>query len=81
MQHAIDMHRLHRRALQRRQQNATQGIAKRHTEAALERLCNHSGYTRGVTAGGNLKLVRPDQFLPILLDHVFTFSAARPCRA
>jgi len=75
------VHRLHRRALQRRQQNAAQGIAKRHTEATFERLGDHGGNARSVTASGDLKLVRPDQFLPILLDHVFTFSAARPCRA
>ena len=38
VQHAVDVHRLHRRALQRRQQNAPQRIAERHAEAALERL-------------------------------------------
>ena len=38
MQHAVDVHRLHRRALQRGQQHAPQRIAERHAEAALERL-------------------------------------------
>ena len=73
MQHAVDVHRLHRRALQRGQQNAAQRIAQRHAEAALERLGNDGGGARGVVAGGDLQLVRPDQFLPILLNHVFTF--------
>ena len=73
MQHAVDMHRLHRRALQRGQQNAAQRIAERHAEAALERLGDDGGDARGVGAGGHLELVRPDQFLPIFLDHVFTY--------
>ena len=70
MQHAVDVHRLHRRALQRGQQNAAQRIAQRHAEAALERFGNDGGGPRGVVAGGHLQLVRPDQFLPIFLDHV-----------
>ena len=41
MQHAVDVHRLHRRALQRGQQNAPQRVAERHAEAALERLGDH----------------------------------------
>ena len=81
VQHAIDMHRLHRRTLQGGQQNASQRVAERNAEAALERFGNHRGNPCGVTTDGHLELVRPDQFLPILLDHVFTFSAARPSRA
>ncbi len=81
VQHAIDVHRLHGGALQRGQQNAAQRIAERDAEAAFERLGDHRRNPRGVAARGDLELVRPDQFLPILLDHVFTFSAARPCRA
>ena len=81
MQHAVDMHRLHRRTLQRGQQNAAQRIAERDAETALERLGDYCRDPRSITAGGYLELVRPDQFLPILLDHVFTFSAARSCRA
>ena len=38
MQHAVDMDRLHRRALQRRQQDAAQRVTERLAEAALERL-------------------------------------------
>ena len=75
VQHAVDVHRLHRRALQRGEQNAAQRIAQRHAEAALERLGDDGRDARGVVAGGDLELVRPDQFLPILLDHVFTFSS------
>ena len=41
VQHAVDMHRLHRGALQRGQQNAPQRVAERHAEAALERLGDH----------------------------------------
>ena len=41
MQHAVDMDRLHGRALQRRQQDAAQRVAERHAEAALERLGDH----------------------------------------
>ena len=37
MQHAVDLHRRDRSALQRRQQNAAQRIAERQTETALER--------------------------------------------
>jgi hypothetical protein len=81
MQHAIDVHRLHRRALQRGEQNAAQRIAERDAKSPFERFGNHRCDPRGVAAGGDLELVRPDQFLPILLDHVFTFSAARSSRA
>ena len=81
MQHAVNMHRLHSRALQRRQKNAAQRIAERDPKATFERFGDHSRNPRSVAAGGNLELVRPYQFLPILLDHVFTFSAARSCRA
>ena len=74
MQHAVDVHRLHRRALQRGQQDAAQRIAERDAEAALERLGDDGRCPRRLVAGGDLKLVRPDQFLPILLNgHVFTF--------
>jgi hypothetical protein len=81
MQHTIDVHRLDRRTLQRGQQYAPQRVTEGHAEAALERLGNHRRNPGSVAADGHLELVRPDQFLPILLDHVFTFSAARPSRA
>ena len=50
-------------------------------DVPFERLGNYRRDPRGVAACGDLELVRPDQFLPILLDHVFTFSAARSSRA
>ena len=52
VQHAVDMHRLHRRALQRRQQNAAQRIAERHAEAALERLGHQGRHALGIGARG-----------------------------
>jgi hypothetical protein len=73
MQHAVDMHRLHRRALQRGQQDAAQGVAERDAEAALERLRNHGGVTLRVRSRAHLELGRLDQFLPVLLDrHIVT---------
>ena len=38
-------------------------------EAALERICNHSGLTRRIVAGLYIKLCRLDQFGPIFVDH------------
>ena len=38
VQHAVDLHRGDRGALERRQQHAAQRVAERHAEAALERL-------------------------------------------
>ncbi len=71
MQHAVDVHRLHGRALQRRQQNAAQRVAERLAEAALERLGDDGGDTRRVGARRHLELVRSDKFLPIFLDRHF----------
>jgi len=67
------MHRLHRGALQRGKQNAAQRIPPLHAYAGWERLGDDGGDPRGIVAGGHLQLVRPDQFLPIFLDHVFTY--------
>ena len=78
VQHAVDMHRLHRRALQRRQQNPPQRVAERQAEAALERLGDQRRLAARVGTGRHLQLVRPDQFLPILLDrHVCTHRLDR----
>ena len=41
MQHAVDVHRLHRGTLQRGQQDAAQGVAERLAEAALERFSDN----------------------------------------
>ena len=51
MQHAVDVHGLHGGALQRRQQNPPQRVAKRHAEAALQRLRNDGRDATRVGAG------------------------------
>ena len=71
MQHAVDVHRLNARALQRGQQDAAQRVAERQPEAALQRLRDHRREALGVAAGHHLQLARSDQFLPILLDRHF----------
>ena len=50
VQHAVDMDRLHRSALQRGQENAPERIAQRHAEAALERLGDHRRLALGLVA-------------------------------
>ncbi len=79
MQHAVDMHRLHRGALQRRQQDAAERIAERLAEAAFERFGNQRRVARRVGAGSHLQLVRPDQFLPIFLDRHCLTSGQLNC--
>ena len=82
VQHAVDVHRLHARALQRREENAPQRVAERQAEAALERLGHHGGRALRIGARRDLQLVRPDQFLPVLLDrhvnHPFVWRARSP---
>src|SRR5690606_10917792 len=68
MQHAVNLHSLDGRALKRRQQDATKRIAKRQAKTPLERLGDDSSKTTGIAAGRDLKLVRLDQLLPVLLD-------------
>ena len=68
VQHAVDVHRLHARALQRRQQNAAQRVAERQAEAALKRLRNHGGEPFRIAARLHLQLVGSNQFLPIFLN-------------
>ena len=53
MQHAVDMNRLHRGALQRRQQNAAQRISQRHAKAPLQRLGDHGRLALGIGAGAS----------------------------
>src|SRR3984885_9604507 len=79
MQHAVDVHRLHRGALQRRQQDAAQCVAEGLAEAALERFGDQGRKTRAVGARSYLQFVRPDKFLPIFLDrHCFTHWPVDP---
>src|SRR5918994_3713906 len=72
VQHAVDMYRRHRGALERRQEDATQGIAERRAKAALERLGHDRGDTLRIVAGGDFELVGLNQLLPVLLDHNHT---------
>ena len=57
MQHALDLDRGHRGALQRRQQHAAQRVAERQAEAALERLGDDGGVRACVAAELDLELV------------------------
>jgi len=43
VQHAVDLHRLYRGALQRREKNTAECIAERHSKAALKRLGDDGG--------------------------------------
>src|ERR1700694_4264986 len=81
VQHAVDMHRLHRGALQRGQQDASQRIAQRQPEAALERLRHHRCRAFGIGAQADMELFGPDQFLPVLLNHVFTIALSGAVRS
>ena len=51
VQHAVDLHRLDRGALQRRQQHAAQRVAERHAEAALQRLGDDGRDAAAIAAG------------------------------
>ena len=78
MQHAVNVHRLHRGALQRRKQDAAQRIAERLAEATLERFGDQRRKAGRVGARSDMQLVRPDKFLPIFLDrHCFHPWASR----
>jgi hypothetical protein len=71
VQNAVDVHRLHGGALQRRQQDAAQRVAERLAEAALERFGDDGGKPGRVRARRYLQLVRSNKFLPIFLDRHF----------
>ncbi len=69
VQHAVDLHGGHGRALQRGQQHAAQRVAERHAEAALERLGDQRRDPLRIVPWRDLELVRLDQLLPVLLDN------------
>ena len=69
MQHPVNLHRRDRGPLQRGQQDAADGISKRHSEAALQRLGNDGGDARWIGAWLDLKLFGLDQRLPIPLNN------------
>src|SRR5205085_12338904 len=71
VQHAVDMHRLHRGALQRGQQNAAQRVTERLAKAAFERFGDNGRKPGRVGARRYLQLVRSNKFLPIFLDRHF----------
>ena len=73
MQHAVDLHRSHRGALERRQQDAAQRIAQRHAEAALERLGDQRRDPLAILPSLHLELGAADEFLPILLIDLHVF--------
>jgi hypothetical protein len=60
VENALDLDRGHRRALERRQQHATQRVAERQAEAALERLGDDGRAARGLAARLNVELARLD---------------------
>ena len=67
---AVDLDRGHGRALQRRQENAAQGIAERHAEAAFQGLGDQARLALRVGARLDLRLLGTDQLLPVTFDHV-----------
>jgi hypothetical protein len=69
MQNAIDLNGGHGSAAKRRQKHATQSITERQTETAFQRLSN-DGCMRAGAVGDEIHLIRLDEFLPVLLDHV-----------
>jgi len=72
MQHAVDVHRLHRGTLKRGEKDAAQRVAEGLTEAAFERFGDERREADRVGARSYLKFVRPNKFLPIFLDrHCF----------
>ena len=71
MQHALDLHRGHRRTLQRRQQHAAQRIAQGQSETALQRLGDDVRLPLGIAGRIDGKLVRLNQLSPIFLNHGF----------
>ncbi len=76
VQNAVDLDSRDGCTTKRRQENATQSVTQRQTEATLERLGNEGRL--GAAGGGEFHLVRLDQFLPILLNHDFTFRSPSP---
>ena len=82
VQHAVDLHRGHRRALQRGQQNAPDRVAQRHAEATLQRFGDDGGDAGRIRAWLDFQLFWLDQRLPISLDncalpHVTPFEPRR----
>src|SRR5690606_24171119 len=69
VQHAVDLHCRHGRTAKRGEQNTAERIAERQAKSTLERFGNERRLYPA--RGGELDLVRLDEFLPVLLDHVW----------
>src|SRR5579863_7806193 len=74
VQHAVDVNRGDRRALQRRQQHPPQRVPERLAEAALERLGDHRGHFARGLAQNDIELLGLDELLPVLLNHGASLS-------
>ncbi len=68
MQHTIDMDRGDCSSLQRGEQHATQGVAKRYAKTTLQRLCNRRRHTTRIISRRDFEFIWFNQFLPVLLD-------------
>src|SRR5690606_35848895 len=66
---AVDLNGRDRRALKRRQQNATKRVAERHTETALERFGDQTRLMLRVRPALDLRFLGTDQLLPVSFDH------------
>ena len=75
VQYVVDLHRCDRRALQRGHQHAAQRVAEGQAKAPLQRFGHDGRLTCGVVARLDVKLLRLDQFSPILVDH----ASLHPC--
>ncbi len=69
MQNTIDLNGSDRSTLKRRQQHATQRVAKRHAEATLQRFRDDGCDALGIAALLNRQLLWLDQVLPVFLDN------------
>ena len=70
MDNAINLDGGNGGALKRREQNAAERVAERHTETALERLSHDARLAGRVGASLDLRLLRTDQLVPVSFDHV-----------
>ncbi len=77
MQDAVDMDGGDRRTLQRRQQDAAQGVAEREAKAELQRAGDDGREALRVIARDDFKLVGLGELLPIFLNHERAFLTVR----
>ena len=74
MQHALDLDRGDGCALQRRKEHAAKRVAERQAEAALERFGGDGRLLSRLMAPFDAELLRFNEFLPVLLKHIFSPS-------